>query len=166
MITGKNSLDFIPLNNLADERSGGRVGSWITSWRKYRSGAAWGRYALKRLSPNDWFQLHNQDKPRLWTPPQSAIETVVELLNEDCLAHPHTPHVFYIPRLMTHLWRSHLSKDTAVLFTIIVGPSFWPCSMHEPLIVLIVLPLSHVSNYRGTWVLRGSSLALEVQEHM
>ena len=38
--------------------------------------------------------------------------------------------------------------------------------MHEPLIVLIVLPLAHVSNYICTWVLLGSSPSLEVQDHL
>ena len=38
--------------------------------------------------------------------------------------------------------------------------------MHEPFIVSIVLPLAHVSNYRGRWVLGGSSPALEVQEQL
>ena len=38
--------------------------------------------------------------------------------------------------------------------------------MHEPLIVLIVSPLDHVSNYRGPWVLRGSHASLEVQDHL
>ena len=38
--------------------------------------------------------------------------------------------------------------------------------MHEPLIVLIVLPLSHVSNYRGPWVIRSSYPSLEVQDHL
>ena len=82
------------------------------------------------------------------------------------MAHPHILHVFAIPLLMTHLWRRQLSKDADVLFTINVGPSFWPCSMNEPLIMLIVLPLAHVSNYRGPWVLWGSSPALEVQDHL
>ena len=38
--------------------------------------------------------------------------------------------------------------------------------MHEPLIVLIVLTLAHVSNYIGLWVLRGISPDLEVQDHL
>ena len=29
-----------------------------------------------------------------------------------------------------------------------MGHSFWPCYMHEPLIVLIFLRMAHVSNYR------------------
>ena len=31
MMNGQNPLDFIPLNESADERSGGWVGSWINS---------------------------------------------------------------------------------------------------------------------------------------
>ena len=38
--------------------------------------------------------------------------------------------------------------------------------MHEPLIVVIVFPLAHVSNYKGLWVIRESSPALGVQDHM
>ena len=38
--------------------------------------------------------------------------------------------------------------------------------MHKPIIVLIVLPMNHVSNYIGTWVLWGVSQALEVQNHL
>ena len=38
--------------------------------------------------------------------------------------------------------------------------------MHEPIIVLIVLPLAHVSNYRGPWVIRGGYPAPEVQDHL
>ena len=32
--------------------------------------------------------------------------------------------------------------------------------------VLIVSPMAYVSNYMGTWVLRGSSTSLEVQDHL
>ena len=70
MMTGQNPLDFIPMNKSADERSGGQVVSWINSWWKDMTGAACGGRALKRFSPADWFQLHTQDRPRLWTPPQ------------------------------------------------------------------------------------------------
>ena len=32
IMNGHNPLDYIPLNESADERSGGRLVSWITSW--------------------------------------------------------------------------------------------------------------------------------------
>ena len=82
MIIGQNPLDFIPLNESADKRSGGGgVVSWINSWWKDRTGSAWVRRALKRFSHDYWFQLHTQDRPRLWTPLPEAMETVVEVLN-------------------------------------------------------------------------------------
>ena len=60
---------------------------------------------MKKLAPGDWFQLHTQDRPSIWIPPSAAMETVVELFNEDRLAHHHIPHVFDIPRLITRLQR-------------------------------------------------------------
>ena len=123
-MAGQNPLEFIPLNKLADERSGGQVVIWINSWWKDRTGAAWGGRSLKRLSPEYWFEMHTQDRPRLWTPPPAAIETVVEVFNEYHLAHPNIPHVFAIPRLMNNLWIRQLSKDADVLLTINVGPYF------------------------------------------
>ena len=121
-MTVQNPLEFIPMNEMDDEWSWGRVVSWIDYWYKDSRGAVWGVCSLKRLSYDDWFQLHTQDRPRLFTPPPAAMETVVEVFNEDRLSHPHIPHVFAIPRLMTHLWRRQLSKDADVLFTINVGP--------------------------------------------
>ena len=38
--------------------------------------------------------------------------------------------------------------------------------MRENLILLMFLPLDHVSNYRDPWVIRGSSPAFAVQDHM
>ena len=72
------------------------------------------------------------------------MEKLVEVSNEDRLSHPYTPHMFAIPRLMNHIWRRQLSKYAEVLFNINVGPYFWPRSMHEPIIVLMCLPLAHV----------------------
>ena len=118
------------------------------------------------LLTDDWFDLQTQDRPRLCTHPPTAMETLVEIFNEACLSHPHIPHIFDIPRLITHMWRRQLSKEADFLFNINVGPSFWPCFMHELLIVFIVLPLAHVSNYKSPWVLRESSPNLEAQDHL
>ena len=91
---------------------------------------------------------------------------MLELFNEDRLAYPHFPQLFDIPRLMTHLRRKQLSKDTDALFTVNVGPSFYHCSMHESFAALIVLPLDRVSNYRGPWVVQGGYPALKVKDHI
>ena len=85
--------------------------------------------------------------------------TVLEVFNEDRLAHPWKPHVFVVPWLMTHLWRKSLAKDMDVLFTVQVGDHFWDTTQHEPLIVALVLPLCHVANYRGPWLAGGTPKA-------
>ena len=38
--------------------------------------------------------------------------------------------------------------------------------MHEHLYVLIVLPIAHVSGYRGAWTLRGSAAATQVSDQL
>ena len=135
---------------------------WIRSWWTDGEGKAWRDQPLHELKPEDWFSLHENPNPRLWIPLPAAMETVVEMFNEDRLAHLNIPHVFTVPRLMTHLWRKPLSKDADVVFTIRAGTSFWPASMHEPLILMIVLPLNHVPKHRGPWTLRGSQQAYEL----
>ena len=157
IMAGNHPLEYLPLNEDANFRAGGAVKEWADSW--------WGRGGtkgsvnekpLKLLSPEDWFTLYENEEPRLWCPPPAAMETVVELFNDDRLAHPKIPHVFCVPRLMTHLWRKALEKDADLVFRVDAGAPFWPKSMHEPLNILVVLPLSFTPNYRGPWVMRGS----------
>ena len=156
MMKGAHPLEFIPLDEDAAERAGPSLENWISSWWEDEKNLPWCGASLVRLNPEDWFNLPNIAGPRLWIPPPAAMETIVELFSEDRLTNPHIPHVFAVPRLMTYLWRKALSKDADVVFSIRAGSSFWPSSMHEPLIVLIVLPLTHVENYRGPWTRRGS----------
>ena len=69
MTTSQNPLDFIPLNESADERSGGWVISCINSWWKDRTGVALGGRALKRLSPDDWFSYTHKKGQDFGNPP-------------------------------------------------------------------------------------------------
>ena len=112
----KHPLDFIPMKESADERSGGRVVIWINSWQKDRTGAAWGGRTLKRFPPDDWFQLQTQDRPRLWTHTLVVMEKNGGIIQCRSLGTPHIPHVFAIPRLMTHLWRRQLYKDAQMYY--------------------------------------------------
>ena len=125
MMAGQNPLDFIPLNESSDDRLG-RVVSWITSWWKYKTGTVWGEHPLKGLAPGDWFELYTQDMPRLWIFTPAEMETVIELFNEDRLAHPHTPHLFLITRLITHLQRKQLYKNAAIFSLSMWGCPFGP----------------------------------------
>ena len=77
------------------------------------------------------------------------MATVMEVFNEDRVAHPWNPHVCVVPRLMTHRWQKSLRKATDVLFTVQVGEHFLGRPQHEPLSIAVVLPLSHTPSYRG-----------------
>ena len=69
MLTGQNPLDFIPLNESADKISGRRVVSCITYRCKDKTVTVWVGILLKNLEPGNWFELHIQYMPRIWTPP-------------------------------------------------------------------------------------------------
>ncbi|KAL7533011.1 hypothetical protein ACHAXR_004993 [Thalassiosira sp. AJA248-18] len=105
------------------------------------------------------FELQHVEGARLWMPPPAAMETVMELFNEDRIAHPWNPHVFAVPRLMTHLWRKNLFKGADLHFTVTVGEHFWSKDQHEPLIIAVVLPRSLTyltTKDRGLRVARGT----------
>jgi hypothetical protein len=102
------------------------------------------------------FELRDLKAARLWLMPPAAMEVVLELLCEDRLAHPQWPHVFVVPRLMTHLWRKDLMKNAHLLFTVPAQVPFWTSGQFKPLIVAVILPLSHVPRYTGPWVVKGT----------
>ena len=144
MLAGKDPLSFIPLAAGANERSLGGVRCWVDEW--------WGNWSgldLVEVDHSRWFELQGVSGPRLWVPPPAAMATALEVFYEDRIAHPWKPHVFVVPRLMTHMWRKSLSKDAGLVFTVQVGEHFWDASQHKPLIIDLVLPLLHAPNYRG-----------------
>ena len=166
MKSGTAPWGFLPLSQSADERMRGAVSSWVQSWWRDDKGADWCGSPLKALAPNDWFLLHEINQPRLWIPPPAAMPTVLEVFNDDRMANPHLPHVFAIPRLMTHLWRKQLVKDADLVFTVPCDPAFWPADMHEPLIILVVLPLTFVQSYRGPWVAKGTDSVTRTERQL
>ena len=165
IMKGSNPWAAIPINEDANFRTNGRVETWIRSWWNDKYQTPWfGKKGdrsthyeseeLKLLEPTDWFNLFNIKEHRLWIPPPAAMETVIEIFNEDRLVYPHLTHVFAIPRLMTHLWRKQLFKDADLRFYVRPGAPFWPRSMHEPLTIVVVFPIAHVHNYRGPWTVK------------
>ena len=110
------------------------------------------------------FELKDVKAARLWMLPPAAMEVAIELLWEDKLAHPQWPHVFVVPRFMTHMWRRDLGKNADILFTVPAGVPFWGASQFEPLIVAIVFPLAHVSTYTGPWAVKGTNLGERYQQ--
>jgi hypothetical protein len=102
------------------------------------------------------FELRDLKAARLWMMPPAVMEVELELLCKDHLSHPQWPHVFVVPSLMTHLWRKDLMKNADLLFTIPAQVPFWTSGQFEPLIVSVILPLSHVPSYIGPWVVMGT----------
>ena len=97
IMAGKDPLSFVLLAKGVNERSEGRIKKWVEKW--------WGNWCgapLTEVEPDHWFELQKVSGPRLWMPPPAAMGTVLEVFNEDQLAHPWNPHVFVVPRLMTH----------------------------------------------------------------
>ena len=109
------------------------------------------------VTKDNMFELRDLKAARLWMLPPLAMEVALELLCEDRLAHPQWPHVFVVPRLMTHMWRKDLMKNADLLFTVPAQVPFWTAGQFEPLIVAIVLPLMHVPRYTGPWLVRGTN---------
>jgi hypothetical protein len=94
------------------------------------------------------------------------MPTVLEMFNDDRMANPHLHHVFAVPRLMTHLWRKQLAKDADLVFTVPCHPSFWPAEMNEPLLILIVFPITFVPSYHGPWVAKGTDITVARTERL
>jgi hypothetical protein len=156
VLAGVDPFSFLPFNLGADERSKGAVSSWVRSWWRTKKGEDWGGLPLEEVTAETMFELKDLKTARLWLVAPAVMETALELFCEDRMAHPQWPHVFVIPRLMTHMWRKDLGKDADVLFTIPAGANFWASGQFEPLIVAIVFPLAHVPRYTGPWLVKGT----------
>lgn len=87
--------------------------------------APWGNSPLVAVDKDTMFELRDVEGSRFWAPPPAAMETVMEIFNEDRVAHPTRAHVFAVPRLMTHLWRKRLGKDADLMWTVPTGDHFW-----------------------------------------
>lgn len=176
IMAGRNPWSTIPLNEDANERTEGRVEKWIRSWWADESGKAWCRFgddsvqyessSLNKLEPDDWFNLKEIKGHRLWMPPPAAMSTVMEVFTEDRIINPHLTHIFAVPRLMTHLWRKRLFRNADLKFYVSPGAPFWPQSMHEPLTIVVILPLAHVENYRGPWIAKLTPQAKQLGEEL
>ena len=109
------------------------------------------------MRPSDWFELEGDNL--LWAPAPVAAETVIELILENRLHHPHQSHEVVVPRLMTFLWRKNTVKEADLLFTVPVGNYFWTLEENETLIIALFLPIISCRNWRGPWMIKGSEWA-------
>ncbi len=167
MMAGDDPMSFLPFHMGADMRSQGRVGQWVRSWWRTSDrshdldqGHDWGGLPLVEINHDNMFELKDRKAARLWLLPPAAMEVAIELLWEDKLVHPRWPHVFVVPRFMTHMWRRDLGKNADILFTVPAGVPFWGGTQFEPLIVAIVFPRAHVSDHTEPWAIKGTPMGL------
>ena len=165
MISGEDPFSFIPLAEGANERLQGKVGAWVRSWWKdLDRKTPWGEMPLTEVTKDNLFDLDTVEGPQLWMPPPAAMETIMEVFNEDRMAHHCRAHIFVVPRLMTHLWRKQLGKDSDVLMNIAAGDYFWDKFQHKPLMLIIVLPFAYVETHRGSWIAQGFEKSKTLRE--
>ncbi len=157
ILAGADPLSYLPFNLGAGVRFKGVVGSWVRSWWRTKKGEDWGGLPLVEVTRESMFELKDLKAAQLWLVPPAVMEIALELFCKDQMAHPHWPHVFVVPWLMTHLWRKKLGKDADVLFTVPAGVSYWTASQFKPLIVALVFPLAHMPRYAGPWVVKGTA---------
>jgi len=124
VMQGHNMLSFVPLHLLAQDRSS-RVHPWVQSWVPPGS-------VVQPLALIDWFgaghglldwRLNRDGLPslvstptdsgivHLWLPPPAAAGIAIEQLSFSRLKRPFLFHVFIVPRLMTYLWRKHITNN-------------------------------------------------------
>ena len=167
VMRGENMHDFIPINKSALERSPS-LGSWLHSWTEGEASF---------LDPTDWFwrgheivegeyeenvegHVFPKTQPGMfiWTPPPVAAGIAMEELRKSRHKSAESTHIMVIPRLFSVEWRKALFKAADVVLTVPAGHPAWPASMHEPLMIGILLPyLQH-----RPWELRRSPIILEL----
>jgi hypothetical protein len=148
-------LWHVPLHLAAHSRQPALV-PWIQSWCPHDT--------VQPLSPVDWFiadhgledccapgpdctQHHvpSSTQWHLWSPPPATAPTALEEVAISRLKRPSLNHIFVCPRLLTSQWRRLLYKVADIVFEVPAGSrSFWPLSIHEPLVfglTLCVLPV-------------------------
>ena len=92
------------------------------------------------LSPEGWFDEGHGTGNYVWTPPPAAADVVVEQLGRARHKRPESMHLVVVPRVMTGLWRRHMTRGSDFYFKI-DWPDIWPLkSQFEPLLIFVCLP--------------------------
>ncbi len=164
----QHMLQFVPLHLSALERSPSLL-PWIHEW--------WPRSTLTPLTPADWFDRghglcggyrdpggiwvpqESDEAWFLWAPAPAAAATALQELGTSRHKRSHLAHVFVCPRLFTQKWRKRLHNVADIVLELPAGRRpHWPSSMHEPVLIALILPFSAAF----PWQLRQSGPLLEL----
>ena len=154
-------LSHVPLNKTVFEYTGD-LSKELPSWLS--GGKSW-----KMLKEEDWFdEVFKQPTGCfVWTPSAALARVAVEQLCEVKHVHPYSCHLFLTPALMTGNWRRLLGKQSDLILTLPAGPTCWPSSCFEPLVMSLTCALLPSSPWvvRDTdWVCNWSETMREVWE--
>ncbi len=137
--------EFVPLHLNALERSPG-----LQTWLKAATRGVDPEY----LTTSDWFTRGQGSGNFIWAPAPAAADVVVEQLGKARHKHPTSLHIVVVPRLMTGLWRRHLTRECDCYFRIPAGAKIWGKTQYEPVLIFVCLPLSR----HRPWKLQGTKL--------
>ena len=170
VMAGKDMLSFIPLHQSPLERSHslkGWVESWLPSDYKFLSVDEWftaGHGLVGGAKNHDGVWMPSYETfCCVWSPAPAAAFEAAEELNRARHINPDVPHLFLCPRLMTYMWRKSLNKIADSIFYVSPGSkSFWSCDMHEPLIIVFILPFSR----SAPWQRKATEPILELEREL
>jgi hypothetical protein len=175
VMQGRSIAQFVPLHLSAFDRMP-TLRPWVES--------LFTSIPFKFLQPHDWYTSAHSFGNFVWCPPPAAADVVVEQLGKARHKRSSCLHLVVLPRLMTGLWRRHLTREADCYFRI-KASALWPAAQHEPLLIFVCLPFHSYSpnfaarealleNFRrtllapGLWEThpeRGGSLLREFLEH-
>lgn len=144
---GEQMLSFVPLHLNVFERSSNAV-DWIMSWCPTYSGSEALDDTFHLWTHNEWPLPTEALHTYLWYPPPAGAEVAAEFLAKSIHKRPSSVHIFVCPRLMTARWFRLVNKASDFVVDIPVRSPIWNASQHEPLIMLISLPLSRSKPWR------------------
>jgi hypothetical protein len=166
VMAGQQMLQFVPLHLSAGERSPSLV-PWVQSWAPVTPSLP--------LSPDDWFErghglcggsadhtviwLPHESNGTwfFWLPPPAIAACALQELGISRHKHPSLGHIFVCPHFFTQHWRKKLFNIADLVFEVAAGcRAFWSLTMHEPILVGLILPFS----LSPPWQLRGSKCVL------
>jgi hypothetical protein len=155
VMCGQRVLKYVPIHLSAPEVQPNLV-PWIRSWWDFKRGT------LTHLDPDGWFTTGMTQGNFLWTPAPAIADVAAEQMARAVHKHPHSFHMFVVPRLMTSRWRRRVSKMSDCYVTLTAGFEYWGRMQHEPLLIYFCLPLSR----HQPWKLRGTRLLAQADRKL
>lgn len=173
VMQGKSILSFIPLPQMAIERSASLVAWLQDAFDKT------GKEKLTVLKGEDWFwrgqdiiggtaNVDRQWVPEyatgqyIWAPPPCIAVRCIEELRRARHKRQTSTHVFVCPRIMTVEWQKHLYRSADVVLVVNPGHTAWEQDQYEPLILGFYFPyLCH-----EPWQLKGNPKIVGMAGHL